>query len=104
MNSQPQLDRLITASKELRKIVEGVRSERWASDGRRLKDTVEWCTFYTVLANFKMWPESEAKLREALQAIADEAGQHHEHNPISGVDRLPQGYIKILKLAAAALK
>lgn len=43
------------------------------------------------------------RLRTALQAIADEANQHHEHNPISGKDRLPRGYINILNLADAAL-
>jgi hypothetical protein len=43
------------------------------------------------------------RLRTALQAIADEASQHHEHNPISGKDRLPRGYTNILNLADAAL-
>lgn len=42
-------------------------------------------------------------LAASLQAIADESQRHHEHNPISGVDRLPQGYVKILNLATAAL-
>jgi len=44
------------------------------------------------------------RLNAALQAIADEAGRHHEHNPISGTDRLPRGYTTVLNLACAALK
>lgn len=44
------------------------------------------------------------RLSNALQAIADESQQHHEHNPVSGKDRLPQGYITIRNLACAALK
>ena len=44
-----------------------------------------------------------ARLLTALQAIADEACRHHEHNPISGKDRLPIGYTKILNIADAAL-
>lgn len=48
------LDRLVEASKGLREVVEGVRSERWVADGRRLKDTREWCAFYSALANFKL--------------------------------------------------
>ena len=43
------------------------------------------------------------ELRNTLQEIADEAVKHHEHNPISGVDRLPIGYKNILKLADRAL-
>ena len=34
------------AASALNEIVEGIRNERWASDGRRLKDTPEWCAFY----------------------------------------------------------
>lgn len=43
---------LAGAARRLREIVEGVRSERWVSDdtGKRLKDTPEWCEFYSALA------------------------------------------------------
>lgn len=44
-----------------------------------------------------------AAAREALQSIADEANSHHEHNPVSGVDRLPLGYCAILVTATDAL-
>lgn len=43
------------------------------------------------------------RYRAALQEIADETQRHHEHNPISGKDRLPRGYTNILNLADAAL-
>jgi len=49
-----RLDALVEASKNLREIVEGVRSERWAFGGLRLKDTQEWVVFYVALANFKL--------------------------------------------------
>ena len=42
-------------------------------------------------------------LEKALQAIADEALQHHEHNLADGVDRLPQGYTHILNIASEAI-
>ena len=38
--------KLNTEIKLLMEIVEGVRCERWNSNGRRLKDTPEWCAFY----------------------------------------------------------
>lgn len=43
---------LAGASRRLREIVEGQRSHRWISDetGGRLKDTPEWCEFYSALA------------------------------------------------------
>jgi hypothetical protein len=43
------------------------------------------------------------RLREALQSIADEAVNHHEHNPESRKDRLPKGYTRILNIASTAL-
>ena len=39
---------MLAAIESLMEIVEGVRNERWASDGRRLKDTPEWCRLYTL--------------------------------------------------------
>jgi hypothetical protein len=42
-------DKLLTAAKKLNEIVEGTRNERWAADGKRLKDTPEWCAFYVAL-------------------------------------------------------
>jgi hypothetical protein len=42
---------LSEAAKNLNEIVEGVRSERWSACGIRLKDTPEWCAFYSALAN-----------------------------------------------------
>lgn len=45
--------RLCAAAHALNEVVEGVRSERWASDGRRLKDTPEWCAFYCALPNIE---------------------------------------------------
>lgn len=44
------------------------------------------------------------RLTVALQKIADEAATHAEHNPVSGVDRLPLGYTKIINIARAAAK
>ena len=55
-------------------------------------------------AELRRLREEKAKLRKALQAIADEAVKHHEHNAVSGVDRLPQGYTNILNLADNALR
>lgn len=34
---------------ELIEIVEGVRNERWSSNGVRLKDTPEWCNLYVAV-------------------------------------------------------
>lgn len=42
--------KLVDAAKRLREIVEGVRSVRWNHEGRRLKDSQEWCAFYSALA------------------------------------------------------
>lgn len=42
----------LEAANNLNEIVEGVRNERWNFEGRRLKDTPEWCKFYTELAKF----------------------------------------------------
>lgn len=42
----PETEELLKSCKALVEIVEGVRSERWNSDGFRLKDTKEWCDFY----------------------------------------------------------
>lgn len=39
---------LMAALEDLMQIVEGVRNERWAADGRRLKDTPEWCRLYVL--------------------------------------------------------
>jgi hypothetical protein len=47
--------------------------------------------------------EQVMKQRVALQEIADEAVKHHEHNPVSGKDRLPIGYKNILNIADRAL-
>lgn len=44
-----ELRRLKESAQKLNEIVEGVRAERWAADGRRLKDTPEWCGFYVAL-------------------------------------------------------
>jgi hypothetical protein len=41
---------LLSAVDDLVQIVEGVRSERWACEGRRLKDTPEWCILYSIRA------------------------------------------------------
>lgn len=57
------LRKLENAARDLNQIVEGVKNERWASDGRRLKDTPEWCAFYVALANFKM-PSPNAKISQ----------------------------------------
>jgi hypothetical protein len=40
------LRELHCAVESLMEIVEGVRNERWAVNGRRLKDTPEWCRLY----------------------------------------------------------
>ena len=42
---------LIEAANNLNSIVEGIPSVRWAYDGRRLKDTKEWCAFYCALSS-----------------------------------------------------
>lgn len=51
-----KLARLKYCADELNVIVEGVKNKRWAADGRRLKDTMEWCDFYCALseANVRM--------------------------------------------------
>jgi hypothetical protein len=42
---------LVKAANDLNEIVDGARSKRWATDcGPRLRDTTEWCRFYTALA------------------------------------------------------
>lgn len=43
------------------------------------------------------------RLRVALRYIAGESVRHHEHNQVSGKDRLPEGYRTILNLADQAL-
>jgi hypothetical protein len=51
---------LMAALEDLMQIVEGVRSERWAADGRRLKDTPEWCRLYVLrCAILRGAPEAE---------------------------------------------
>jgi len=47
---------------------------------------------------------AQQKMREALQAIADEAKEHGEYNSVSGVTRLPKGYTKIMNMACDALE
>lgn len=39
---------LLAVIEDLVQIVEGVRNERWAVDGRRLSDTPEWCRLYSL--------------------------------------------------------
>lgn len=41
--------KLVAAAKDLINIVEGLPSVRWAYEGRRLKDTKEWCVFYCAM-------------------------------------------------------
>ena len=42
---------LVSAANDLKEIVDGAQSKRWATDcGPRLRDTPEWCKFYTTLA------------------------------------------------------
>ena len=48
-----RLRKLEACSDALNGIVEGVRNERWASEGRRLKDTPEWCAFYCAISALK---------------------------------------------------
>lgn len=47
--SRKHLTALLGAAQNLNIIVEGVRNERWASKGVRLKDTREWVEFYLAL-------------------------------------------------------
>lgn len=46
MTYDKSLRELHCAVESLMEIVEGVRNERWAVNGRRLKDTTEWCRLY----------------------------------------------------------
>jgi hypothetical protein len=55
---QAELDELRTASERLNEVVEGVASRRWGHEGRRLKDTPEWCNFYVVVTRTKRAAES----------------------------------------------
>jgi hypothetical protein len=58
-----------------------------------------------VYADFARKLEREnAVLRQALQMIADESERHHEHNMVSGKDRLPKGYVTIRNIACDTLK
>ena len=41
-----QKDKILAAVEDLNEIVEGGRNERWAANGRRLKDTPEWVRLY----------------------------------------------------------
>ena len=43
----------ISAANDLEGIVEGVWSVNWTGNNKRLKDTKEWCAFYTALAVVK---------------------------------------------------
>ena len=46
-----EIKRLIGAANELNEIVEGLRNSDWRNQyGVRIKDTNEWCKFYTALA------------------------------------------------------
>ena len=42
---------LVKTANDLKEIVDGARARRWATDcGPLLRDTTEWCKFYTALA------------------------------------------------------
>ena len=41
-----RLQNKLKGVEQLIEIVEGVRNERWAANGVRLKDTPEWCALY----------------------------------------------------------
>lgn len=56
------LIKLQKSAAALNEIVEGVRSERWAARGVRLKDTPEWTDFYVKL---KRAEERPAQLPES---------------------------------------
>lgn len=45
---------------------------------------------------------TNVRLLAAIQEIADECLKHHEHNPESGVTRLPIGYATILRFTEDA--
>lgn len=45
-----RLREIEAGSTAMKEIVEGARNERWAADGRRLKDTPEWCALYCALS------------------------------------------------------
>lgn len=70
---------------------------------KELKNCIELGGFTATAADITAGINLRERFREALQEIADEAVKHHEHNPVSGKDRLPAGYTKILNLADAAL-
>lgn len=45
-----EIRKLISTAKNLNEIIEGIRSEDWRNkDGRRFKDTPEWCQFFVAL-------------------------------------------------------
>jgi hypothetical protein len=44
-----------------------------------------------------------ARLKEALQCVMDECQKHYEHNPVSGRNRLPEGYQTVGGIAADAI-
>ena len=50
---------LADSIESLMAIVEGVRSERWESSGRRLVDTPEWVAFYTAHQRCKNAPSNK---------------------------------------------
>lgn len=54
-------ERLLNASLKLLEIVEGVKNERWAANGVRLKDTPEWVEFYLSVNPFRSDSEGPGK-------------------------------------------
>ena len=54
------LVRLLDSATRLNEIVEGVRNERWAANGQRLKDTPEWCDFYCKLKATAQQPNASS--------------------------------------------
>lgn len=60
----PDIEAFLAATQEFNdalvgvmQIVEGVRSVRWNHEGRRLKDTPEWCRFYVAAKTLERMSE-----------------------------------------------
>lgn len=60
MSTDQKLRELHAAVEDLMQIVEGVRGERWAANGRRLVDTPEWARVYVARCAVNREPDFAA--------------------------------------------
>lgn len=72
------VSKLASAAHDLNQIVEGIISVRWAFDGKRLKDTPQWCAFYSALREFERADSAPVPtpLFDGLDALLEAASEN----------------------------